>query len=218
MYKTKFKEWGGDFSKNATKNTNGRQGITKPQPAAHAKRTRVPASLPTRKEKEREPTVIVVSAAASGSIRKPFSPRQYKIYEQLLHFMGDSIKTLFDKTNIQGRWAWDDFGFTTSDGGAQHSDAWKVMSDQCHSASSLCKVRCPQKALATLAGVRETLRRVMGEHGPWMLVYFWRVVLSVNGISHNCRPLGIPSWAAFSCFFGSSSRNTLVTSTSWPSF
>jgi hypothetical protein len=181
MYKAKFRKWGEQFRKNTTQAIKSSK---RPQPADLVKRSRVPSSLPP-KQKGAGSTMIVVSAAATGSVPKPFSPRQHKVHEEMLLSMGDSMKSLFDKANIKGRWAWDEFGLTTSAECTDHSDTWKVMADQCHGASSLCQVRCTPKALATLERVRETLSRVMGEHGPWMFVYIWRIVLSVRGISHR---------------------------------
>jgi len=199
MYKAKFAEWGEEFSKNSPrKRPEVNKGTcTELQPPPHAKRTRVAASLPARKKKEAGCTVMVVSTAATGSVPKPLSPRQYKIYEEMLHHMGDSIKSLFDKANIKGQWGWDEFGFTTPAEGADSSDTWKMLADLCHGASSLCQVQCTQKAVSLLAGVREALSRVVGQQSPWMFVYLWRIVLSVRGISYRLPP---PKHAFFGSF------------------
>jgi len=188
MYKTQICAWGEEFQKNTRKRNRDKKTKPPTQPPGHAKRTR-PTALPP-KQGAVAASVIVGSSSiiTMQSIPKPFTARQHKVHEEILHAMGGSIKSLFDKANIKGRWGWDEFGFTTSAEVSDHSTTWKLMADRCHGASTLCQARCPDKAFAALAGVRETLARVVGEHGPWLFVYLWRIVLLVRGISERLSP------------------------------
>lgn len=189
MYKERFREWGPDFQKNNKRGSKSSETTSKCQPPAVPKRKRGAASLPPEKEKQQARAILVppeaALALASRFVPRPFSLKHLKVYEQMLHCMGDTVKSLFDKSNVKGRWTWDDFGITAPGGGIDYSDTWKAIAEQCHAASLLCVAGCHEKGLATLAVVRERLRGVVDQDGPWTIVYLWRILLLVFSISHH---------------------------------
>jgi hypothetical protein len=168
MYKDKFKLWGKEFKKNTGKK-NARPHCKK--------RSRAAAGLPKKH--------LRYANSVIQPIPKMLSLEQTRMYEEMLHAIGDCVKSLFDTAKTKTPWGWDEFGITIPYGVFDCSNAWRNMTEECYGAAWLTNRRHIPKMLASIEKVRGTLAETIREHEPWMFVYLWRVILIVRSISHH---------------------------------
>ncbi|EXF83416.1 hypothetical protein CFIO01_10506 [Colletotrichum fioriniae PJ7] len=118
----------------------------------------------------------------------------------ILYSTGNYLKGLFD----QGRpgeassgWKVNLFGLTPPQGLKDYSTEWKAIADQCHGASALISQGngTQQKCQRTLLNVFKGIDQLAQQEDPWMLVYLWRIILYLRGISYRIEKekVGIPS-------------------------
>lgn len=100
--------------------------------------------------------------------------------------VGNYVKGHLDTT--RKLWAWDEFGVTYAPGAANYSDLWKTIADQCHGASSLIQTKHQLKAFKTIQKVYQRLATAAQQHDPWVVVYIWKILLYIRGISDRLRP------------------------------
>ncbi|KAF6814917.1 hypothetical protein CSOJ01_03747 [Colletotrichum sojae] len=98
------------------------------------------------------------------------------------------FKVLFDQgrgRDTSSGWTGDSFRLIPPVGRKDLSSNWKAISDQCHGASSLLRTRGESdgKCQRTLSNVIRDFEKVDLQDDPWMLVYLWRSILYLRGIS-----------------------------------
>ncbi|KAG7080997.1 hypothetical protein JMJ78_0003129 [Colletotrichum scovillei] len=78
-----------------------------------------------------------------------------------------------------------------------YSTEWKAIADQCHGASTLISQGngTQQKCQRTLLNVFKGIDQLAQQEDPWILVYLWRIILYLRGISYRIenKKVGIPS-------------------------
>ncbi|KAK1476928.1 hypothetical protein CABS01_15212 [Colletotrichum abscissum] len=118
----------------------------------------------------------------------------------MLYSTGNHLMGLFD----QGRpgetssgWKVNSFGLTPPQGHEDYSAEWTAIADQRHGASTLISQGngTQQKCQRTLLNVFKSIDQLAQQEDPWMLVYLWRIILYLRGISYRIenKKVGIPS-------------------------
>ncbi|KAL0934567.1 uncharacterized protein CTRU02_211366 [Colletotrichum truncatum] len=100
----------------------------------------------------------------------------------------ESPNVLFDRGrngDKRSGWAGDRFRLIPPNGCQDHFKEWKAVADQSHGASALIRLHGGPsgKYHGTLHIVFKDIDKLVKQDDPWMLVYLWRVILYLRGIS-----------------------------------
>lgn len=142
------------------------------------------------KKDDRQQNVYLSLSREAGTDNKErlqnFTPEDVRRLHSMLDTVGNYVKGHLDTT--KANWSWDDIGIVYTAGTADYSDLWKTIADQCHGASSLIQTKHQLKAFKTMQEVYHKLAVAAQQHDPWVLVYLWKILLSVRGISYRLNP------------------------------
>lgn len=194
MYKKKLREW--QFFKN--------ESIRKPnaripdRTQMKCRRSRAVRSLPqlVGETSQRSLPRPELAIPTPGYLETP----EGKALSSMLSSISEYFKTLFDQGrdgDSRSGWTGDSFQLIPPSGREDFSSEWKTIADQCHGASSLLRIRDESdgKCQRTLFNIIRGFEKVALQDDPWMLVYLWRAILYLRGISFRLErhKSGLPS-------------------------
>ncbi|KAK2022318.1 hypothetical protein LX32DRAFT_645598 [Colletotrichum zoysiae] len=192
MYKKQLREW------MMYKNESSRQAYTRVDVSTErlAKRHRTIMAHPRRPEScDMRPAFLWQERKISGWLDP-----EMKALGCLITKATTYIDALFDqgrKEDPVAGWKGDSFDLIAPRGRKDHSLEWKVVADQCHGASSLVQrdTETQNKCRRTLSNIFADIDTLAQYDDPWMIVYIWRIILYLRGISYRIehRKVGIPS-------------------------